>query len=63
MTREEKDAIIGKKKVITGNSSPPYTVKEIWEHKGLTLCSFEESKIVVNIDIVKDPPAELPPQK
>jgi hypothetical protein len=54
MTQEEKVALVGKKKLITGNSNVPYTIKEIWEYKGFTLVSFEETPIVCNIVILKD---------
>ncbi len=55
MTLEEKNAIIGTKKIITGNSPIAYTVKEIWEHKEFTLCSFNETSIVCNVEILKNP--------
>jgi hypothetical protein len=54
MTQEEKVALIGKKKLIMGNSDTPYTIKEIWEHKGFTLVSFEETPIVCSIVVLKD---------
>jgi hypothetical protein len=53
MTPEETTALVGKKMIITGNSPTPYTVKEIWEHNGMTLCSFIEVPIVCNFDILK----------
>jgi hypothetical protein len=55
MTLEEKNSIIGTKKIIVGISTIPYTVKEIWEHNGITLCSFVEITAVVNIETIKNP--------
>jgi len=59
MTQEEKDALIGKKKIITGISTTPFTIKEIWEHNGFTLCSFNECSVVCNVEILKDPTPQI----
>ena len=58
LTTEEKAALIGKIKKIPSYPSE-YTIKEIWEHSGFTLCSFIENNLICNVEILKDPPPKI----